>query len=333
MPSGNRFDLLSEERIRRIGQKSGLDFIAEPPERFVEAVRQCAMSWEKDRASRHMPSGLLYHYCDAHALLNILKTRAVWATSTKYLNDTTELLSFSNSMRAHADKHRNSAAGEALSDMVDFYWVSSDTMQTQTIGMDRFASCFSTDGDLLSQWRAYGNNGRGYAIGFDATAFAGLVGTTNTMTLRRMAYGAGHEAKLIDDLIVRFATAIADHIDILDTTGWGTVHARNWLSMRFGECLLDMADEVKDSAFVEEKEWRLYGVSQDVQYRVSADRIVPYQQLDLTAATNPKLLPIGEIVIGPRLDFKEAVVSLTTYGSSFGYGTSLDFRKSKAPYR
>ncbi len=333
MFSDSRLDLLSEDRIRRIAQKNGFEFTSEPPERFIEAVRHCATSWQMDRASRHVPSGLLYHYCDAHALLNILKSRAVWATGTKYLNDTTELLSLSNSMRAHAEKHRSNPAGEALSDMVDFYWVSSDTMQTQTIGMDRFASCFSTDGDLLSQWRAYGNNGRGYAIGFDASRFSGLIGPAPTMSLRRMTYGGGHEAYLIDDIIERFAIAIADHIDILDDTGWGNIHARNWLSMRFGECLLEMADEVKDPAFVEEKEWRLYGASQDIQFRVSEDRIVPYQQLDISAAEDPKLLPIGEIVVGPRLDFDEAVVSLTTYGFSLGYGTSLDFRRSKAPYR
>jgi hypothetical protein len=30
-----------------------------------------------------------------------------------------------------------------------------------------FLTCFSENGDLLSQWRAYGNNGDGVAIGFD----------------------------------------------------------------------------------------------------------------------------------------------------------------------
>ncbi len=329
----NRLEMLREPRISRIVQKSGLNFAEAPPDAFVNAVRQRAEEWNLDRAARHRSAGLIYHYCDATALLNILKHRKVWATSTKYLNDSTELLSFTSGMREHAKRHRTSPAGEALADIVDFYWISSNTRQTQTIGMDSFASCFPADGDLLSQWRAYGNNGRGYAIGFDPSRFAELTGPSPTMTLRRMAYGRDSEARLIDDLILRFIPVIADYLDMLDTTGWGTVHTRNWLSLRFGECLLNLVEEVKDLSFAEENEWRLYGKGQEVEFRVSADRIVPYRQLDLSSTEEASTLPIGEIVIGPKLDFDEAVMSLMTYTSTLGYGTGVNFRKSKAPYR
>lgn len=35
-------------------------------------------------------------------------------------------------------------------------------------------SCFSLNGDVLSQWRAYADDGHGYAIGFDATTLLKL---------------------------------------------------------------------------------------------------------------------------------------------------------------
>jgi len=329
----NRWELLKEERLARILQKNESSFSERPPETFTSAVYETAGTWRKERAARHQTDKLIYHYCDAPALLNILRSRAVWATSTKYLNDSTEMLSFTANMRQHADQHRATVEGQTLADMVDFYWVSSDTRQSQTIGMDRFACCFSADGDLLSQWRAYGNDGRGYAIGFDPRRIAGLSEPQPMMTLRRMAYGDEDEARLIGDLIERFAPAIAAHLDILDTTGWSTVHTRNWLSMRFGECLLDLVEEVKDASFAEEKEWRLYASCQKTEFRVSADRIVPYRLLDLSSSDEPEMLPIGEIVIGPRLDFNEAAMSLMTYTSTLGYGTGMNFRKSKAPYR
>lgn len=208
-----------------------------------------------------------------------------------------------------------------------------NTRQTQTIGMDRFACCFSANGDLLSQWRAYGKDGRGYAIGFDARHIAGLIGPKPSMILRRMAYGRDLESGLIDDLLDRFKPIIADHLDILDTTGWGTVHTRNWLSMRFGECLLELVEEVKNSSFSEEDEWRLYATNQSVDFRVSDERIVPYRQVDLSSRDDPSTLPIAEIVIGPRRDYDEAVMSLMTYTSTLGYGTGMNFRRSKAPYR
>lgn len=333
MKPRERLEMLKEDRIQRIMQKSGLQFPGPPPEGFVNAVRECAEAWKKNRAARHVPSGLIYHYCDAPALLNILRSRTVWATGTKYLNDTTELFALSGSMRSHANNYRSTAAGEALSDMVDFYWISSDVSQTQTIGMNRFACCFSTDGDLLSQWRSYGNNGRGYAIGFDPGDIAGLSEQKPAMSLRRITYGGGPEAQLIDDLFQRFVRAIGDYTDILDNSGWDNVPARNWLSLQFGECLLELAEEVKDSAFSEESEWRLYGSQQKIQFRVSQDRIVPYQELDLSSQVEPGLLPIGEIIVGPRLDFDEAFASLITYSSTLGYGTAMNIRKSKAPYR
>ena len=103
--------------------------------------------------------------------------------------------------------------------------------------------------------------------------------------------------------------------------------------MRFGECLLELVEEVKNSSFSEEDEWRLYATNQSVDFRVSDERIVPYRQVDLSSRDDPSTLPIAEIVIGPRRDYDEAVMSLMTYTSTLGYGTGMNFRRSKAPYR
>jgi hypothetical protein len=46
--------------------------------------------------------------------------------------------------------------------------------------MQIFVVSFCPDGDLLSQWRGYGQSG-GYAIGFDANILKGL--TTKDITL------------------------------------------------------------------------------------------------------------------------------------------------------
>ncbi len=329
----DRTKLLASERINKILQRDQT-FAATPPEDFLRGSTECVDRWMAERTARHSPRRLIYHYCDAPALLNILSTRKVWATSTKYLNDTMELLALIRNMKDHADRHRDTEAGVALSDIVDFYLISADTKQAQTIGMDRFACCFSANGDLLSQWRAYGNNGRGYAIGFDPRAFRDLIGPEPRMSLRQITYGGKNEDSLVDDLFSRFKPIIEPHLSILDQTGWDRQSARNWLSMRFGECLFDLVDEIKDPAFAEEHEWRLYANSRDtVRHRVSQDRIVPYVELELTSSAEPTVMPIAEIVIGPRLDYDEAMMSLTTFTSSLGYGISMNFRRSMAPYR
>jgi hypothetical protein len=326
--------LMASERIRRIGRAGSRDHTTPPPAAFRESIVACLKHWDADRRTRHLPTGLIYHYCDASALMGMLKFKAAWATSTKYLNDTTELLSFTSNFEQHANRHRQNHAGEALADIVDFYRLTADTSQTQTIGGDSFACCFSEAGDLLSQWRAYGNNGRGYAVGFDPRKIAALVSPRPTVNLRKITYGGPDETAQVDDLFARFEPIVETHLQILDNTGWGRQSARNWLSMRFGECLLEMAEEIKHPAFAEEREWRLYAHQNgDAQFRVSQDRIVPFKQIDLSSIENSQVLPIEEIVIGPRLDFDEAVVSLTTFTSTLGYGTSMKFRESSAPYR
>lgn len=328
----DQIKLLATERFRRISQGTQI-FTTSPPDDFLGDVVQCMSQWTAEREQRHAPKGLIYHYCDATALLSILNSRKVWATSTKYLNDTTELLALTGNFKDHADRHRGTEAGDALSDIIDFYSISSARTQTQTIGMDRFACCFSANGDLLSQWRAYGNNGRGYAIGFNPELFQDLAKTPG-LSLRRITYGGEKEALLIDDLINRFKSIIEPHLNILDNTGTDRQSARNWLSMRFGECLFELVEEIKHPAFIEEDEWRLYPTSHDaVRYRVSQDRVVPYVEIDLSSSKNPNLMPIVEIVVGPRLDYREALASLMTYTSSLGYGISMPFRQSAVPYR
>lgn len=326
--------LLASERMDRISQRSERVFEQPPPESFLRAVVDCADRWTQARKARHSPNGLIYHYCDANALMNILKYAKVWATSTRYLNDGTELLALTSNFESHADRHRDTEVGQVLADIVDFYRLTVDTRQTQTIGADRFACCFSAAGDLLSQWRAYGCDGRGYAIGFDPHKLAGLVGSDPFMSLRRITYGGEQENRLVDELFASFEPVVEANVGILDNTGWERQSARNWLSMRFGECLFELVDEVKDPTFSEEREWRLYADSYaNVDFRASNNRIVPYIQLDLSSSETPSILPIEEIVIGPKLDFDEAVMSLTTFTSTLGYGLAMNFRKSVAPYR
>ena len=153
------------------------------------------------------------------------------------------------------------------------------------------------------------------------------------MDLRRITYGGEDELSLVDAAFDLFSNRLAAHIGILDSTGWGRQSARNWLSMRFGECLFELSNEVKHPAFAEEAEWRLYAGTDEIKFRVSADRIVPYIELDLTSVDDGELMPIREITIGPRLDYAEATNSLTRFTNSLGYPLDINYVRSLAPYR
>lgn len=97
---------MASERMRRIGQHGAPIFENPPPDLFRDAVSECCKRWDADHQARHRPAGLIYHYWDATALMNILKNRSTWATSTKYLNDTNELFRLASNFKAHPSKSR-----------------------------------------------------------------------------------------------------------------------------------------------------------------------------------------------------------------------------------
>ncbi len=79
------------------------------------------------------PTNFLYHYTSLPDLFNILEGDSLWATATRFSNDSSEEL------------------------------VLSDTSYFEESGskMDNFLICLSQNSDCLSQWRGYCPNGGG----------------------------------------------------------------------------------------------------------------------------------------------------------------------------
>ena len=105
----------------------------------------------------------LYHYCSLSAFMSIIQNKCIWLSDTRYTNDALEVRVFDDTV------------GAALSDLVRDEEITSEEANVfwqtykanNTVG---YISCFSENGDLLSQWRAYSDDGHGVAVGinFDA---------------------------------------------------------------------------------------------------------------------------------------------------------------------
>jgi hypothetical protein len=127
-------------------------------------------------------------------------------------------------------------------------------------------------------------------------------------------------------------------VDILDTTGWepeeaASLTAREWLGLRFSECLAELTLGSKHASFQEEREWRLYAQKGQVQFRATLRGIVPYREVDMRAA-NSKSMPIKRIIMGPRLDYLDTTRVLMHIADKHGYGHSgIALDRSKCPYR
>jgi hypothetical protein len=110
-----------------------------------------------DETPRHV-----YHYTTIEGLKGIVSTGSLFATEITFLNDSSELVYADQIIRKYTASADSSNLGRLLL---------SELNETLDRGrVELYVSCFCDSGDLLSQWRAYANQGAGYALEFDWNA-------------------------------------------------------------------------------------------------------------------------------------------------------------------
>jgi hypothetical protein len=113
---------------------------------------------------------LLYHYTTQEGLLGILKSRSIWASHIRFLNDTSEgkiFLGAFTEILEEMRKNNQKSKGEysKISTPLKIYRARAD-IKNLVLSLDIYAASFTRDGDLLGQWRAYSGNAGGFSIGF-----------------------------------------------------------------------------------------------------------------------------------------------------------------------
>lgn len=106
-------------------------------------------------------SRLFYHYCNLSVGTSILTKMVVWFSHARFLNDYGEF------GRGHELMLRHLRSQKPASEYLIWHNRLLESMQ-QPDDLTHFVGCFSTDENLLSQWRSYADDGTGLAIGFDA---------------------------------------------------------------------------------------------------------------------------------------------------------------------
>jgi hypothetical protein len=104
------------------------------------------------------PPGVLYHYTTQQGLLSIATGKSLWATSVHRLEDSTEFSGARDLGRVQLAQSLRSDA-----ELAEHLRQALDSIASVYI----YVCCFSEEGDLLSQWRAYCRNGGGVSLGFD----------------------------------------------------------------------------------------------------------------------------------------------------------------------
>jgi hypothetical protein len=114
----------------------------------------------KDRFYEPHSGELIYHYCRPEAFLEIIKNRSMWFSAYWVMNDALEReWGYTRFFRV-LEALRSELNQEFIEQVIT-------GIRFGTFTNVAMISCYSLDADVLSQWRAYADDGRGFAIGFD----------------------------------------------------------------------------------------------------------------------------------------------------------------------
>jgi len=139
----------------------------------------------------HNTPNIIYHYCSLESFMSIIKNNTIRLTNISKSNDSSEICYcfdfFQNILKkAIKDFTRLHTSDEELKSY--FNGININNLISRAIFNDSliyYVACFSSEANLLSQWRGYADDGNGVAIGFYSTLFR----TSSPSDTEKLNYG------------------------------------------------------------------------------------------------------------------------------------------------
>jgi hypothetical protein len=279
----------------------------------------------------------LYHYTRPDAAISIIESGQLWLSHLSFMNDSSEI-AYGRQLTKEVvvSYHPRAEYQERFLHMIDMMAEPGENDSIQN-----YVICFCGNGDLLSQWRAYGNFGGGYALGFRYAAMkSGMVGSSRgefktTPTFLSIRYGPDWSKNIQRECIDRLFQMMDERIEAgasadFEVTPAFTVASEivylTWLAS-------------KDAGFSEENEVRLVlslGLGWEknlARFRAKDQHIVPYVPITLSDASSESArLPLQSVTVGPVVNEAATARSLKVLLEANGYD-QVEVQKSSIPFR
>lgn len=273
---------------------------------------------------------LIYHYTDVGGVKGIVESNCLWASAAQFLNDSSEIEYGYKLVRAELDPwlKLNQERDTFGAIVLLMLWARLSTA-VEKLPAAVYVACFCESGNLLSQWRAYGQAG-GYSLGFEIEESWPTISLTPKGSywetrLQKVIYSVEAQKRRINSLLRKCFEAIDEHPAPKPGEAAGVeLEVAGFIY----ELLLDEIATFKNPAFEEEREWRLvvrrrwidFGEDKDPdpapKFRRSRGSLVPYLELH---PGEPKI-PLKSIRFGPSLERKRVETPLRLLLSSCGFG-------------
>jgi hypothetical protein len=281
------------------------------------------------------PPTIIYHYTDDAGLKGILETGKVRLSDIFSLNDPSEL---SHGFSIFVETLKTSAASGPPE--AKLFANSMDRFLERIRDTAQYFSCsFSADGDDLGQWRAYADNGHGYALGFDATLLESSFEKQSQGPIPNTAsfpitYQDAKLAAIHSDLVSRMCNLISlprgRKLSDADVNAYMGELAVMLASHAMHACLF-----FKHPGYKNEQEYRFLEVCEagqapvGIKARMRPYSMVEYLEFDWKGNNSDGL---KRIVVGPAADSEKATRFAKDCLRMF-YSGSVSVDRSKIPYR
>lgn len=314
---------------------------------------------------------MIYHYCSLDTFTQIIINKTIRLSDLDKTNDYMEKIWGIELLQQALKKEleNNSISMNLQED----YWYSDDAHNhleqlnkdiNQYLNHQTLITCFSLEKDKLSQWRAYGQDGEGMAIGFDYFMLNRLLKGNRKILIDKVIYKKNEQESLIRNRL--FVPAVKYIRDMFQDEIVKCSDDFNTYFIEEFDCfceVLDISTEqvftfLKNSAFEEEREVRIVyntGINEEIdtndlskilgqelafgkkqelilqpmKYQVKGNKLVAYADLSFKNCINSGI--IKEIVIGPKSKVSDK--DIRQFLLANGFDDDIIIRNSEATYR
>ena len=261
-------------------------------------------------------NALVFHYTKMKSFEKIVNNQSFWFTDYRYLNDTQEF-NWGKGQIINVLESMKSKNAKSILDEIDYLE-----------NVELYVASFCLQPDLLSQWRAYGNNGKGVSFGVNPIKMKNSLGFS--FFQGKVKYNRSEQRKQIIE-------AINESFDYFKKKG----------EIPEIKCIIRYLSLIiathKHESFFEEKEYRLFvfsntsqrdawleeGLNSEGKPYFSFHTLGKIQNLEIK-----ELFPIDKIFIGPSRTFHTSKKSVSKLLKVNGYNlSSSNIIKSEIPYR
>jgi hypothetical protein len=291
--------------------------------------------------TRNQVTAPLYHYTDAAGLEGIIKNQQVWFTSYTHLNDPSEI-TYGMTIASELLSEIGQTSDGRIRIFCD--WVNDlFTHENLRGAYDFFVASFSQHRDDLGQWRAYGDNGRGFALGLAPHLF-GIEHNLDQnphekIFVAPVVYGRKaarqYHMPAIEQAVRIVGATVERAANLMVDSNVGLPFFDEMAKVLIASQLIFNSLTIKHEAYQHEQEVRMIILGEHknltpyISTRSRCGDIVPFIKSDMPIQTEGS---IAEIVVGPAAA-ASAENDVCALLRPFNNTPRSVVRRSKIPYR